>query len=264
MITAGSLFTGAGGQDLGFERAGIRSRWMCEKDERARFLLRTKWPGVPIYHDVRQIIGSQIPPVDVIHGGDPCPRHSRANQNQSRSPDLSGYFLAVVAGCRPRWVVRENVLAPTVDDFATALEAIGYGVVVIGIDAAEITGQSRPREFVVGRRETDRRRVREYFQDAEESPLVHQAALQPRQVAPCLCTNPRRLSHGELLVWEHSGNGLRSLDSQERERLAGLPTDWTAGFSREARGMFTGNAVVPQKATWIADRIVLAERNALG
>ncbi len=259
MMRAGSLFTGCGGMDLGFHWAGIDTAWMCERDPRPRQLLRMKFPDKPIYHDIRGLIGCETEPVDVIHGGDPCPRHSRARQVETSTPDLSGYFLAVVAERRPRWVVRENVLAPTVDDFAIALEHLGYGTVVIGIDGAEITGQSRPREFVVGRYQTGRDRVREFFQDAEDTAIVYQAALQRRQVSPCLCTNPRRLSYGELLVWEPEG-WLRVLDCEEREQLAGLPTRWTEGFYRESRARFTGNSVIPHKAKWIAERIVAAEQ----
>ena len=255
-LKAGSVFTGCGGMDLGFSRCGIETVWMCERDRQARQLLRMKYPNTPIYHDVRHLIeDDDLPPVDLIHGGDPCPRHSRARQTAtSTSPDLSGYFLALVGRHRPRWVVRENVLASTVGHFAIALEALGYGVVVIGIDGAEITGQSRPREFVVGLREAGGDRVRELFQDAVDGRVLYQAPLQRREVSPCLCTNPRRLSYGEMFIWD-SGR-LRVLDCEERERLAGLPSRWTEGFSREARARFTGNAVIPAMAQWIGRRIV--------
>ena len=254
-MKAGSLFTGCGGMDLGFQRAGIETAWMCERDRFARQLLRMKFPNTTVYHDVRAIIEHEnLPPVDLLFGGDPCPNHSRARQSgTSTSPDLSGYFLALVGVRRPRWVVRENVLAPTVDDFAKGLEALGYGVVVIGIDGAEITGQSRPREFVVGLHQTGRDRVRELFQDAEDGAVLHNSPLQMRQVSPCLTTNPRRLAYGEMFIWD-SGR-LRVLDCDERGRLAGLPPGWTDGFSREVRARFAGNAVIPAMAEWIGKRI---------
>lgn len=259
-MKAGSLFTGCGGMDLGFHRAGIETAWMCERDGPARRLLKDKFPGVPIYHDIRSIIDwADLPPVDLIHGGDPCPRHSRARQTAiSTSPDLSGYFLALVGRCRPRWLVRENVLSPTVDDFAAALEGLQYGVVVIGIDGAEITGQSRPREFVIGLREATRDRVRGLFQNAKDGAILHNSPLQRRQVSSCLTTNPRRLSYGETFVWD-SGR-LRVLDSEERGRLAGLPAGWTEGFCREHRAKFAGNAVIPGMAAWIGEQIMEAEK----
>lgn len=240
--------------DLGFESAGIHSRWLCERDRRARSLLRMKWPELPIYNDIRHMIGAEIEPVDLIHGGDPCPRHSRARQVESDSPDLSGYFLALVGQCRPRWVVRENVLAPTVDHFAVALEHLGYGVAVIGLDGGEITGQSRPREFVVGHREATGESVRRLFPEARDGCIPYQQNTLARQVSGCLDTRAAdRLSWGQNYIFENGR--LRVYDSDEREQLAGLPVGWTEGFSRAARSHFTGNTVIPAMAAYIGNGI---------
>lgn len=248
--------------DLGFQWAGIPTVWMCERDRRARTFLRMRFPDARIYHDVRAVIEDEPQAVDVIHGGDPCPRHSRARQVDSDAADLSGYFLAVVARCGPAWVVRENVLAPSVDEFATALEALGYGTVIIRIDGAEITGQSRPREFVVGRREAARRSVRDIFSDAIDFARVGKKTLLARQVSGCLDTRAAdRLSWYQGYIFDRGR--IRVFDCEERERLAGLPAGWTAGFSRAARAQFTGNAVIPWKTKWIAERIVAAETESV-
>jgi DNA (cytosine-5)-methyltransferase 1 len=54
-ITFGSLFSGIGGFDLGFERAGMRCAWQCEIDAAARGVLARRFPGVPIMEDVRDV-----------------------------------------------------------------------------------------------------------------------------------------------------------------------------------------------------------------
>lgn len=54
-MNVGSLFTGVGGFDLGFERAGMRVVWRCEANPWRRRVLRRHWPGVPCYDDVRDV-----------------------------------------------------------------------------------------------------------------------------------------------------------------------------------------------------------------
>lgn len=135
--TVGSLFTGIGGFDLGFERAGFTVRWQVEIDAFCRDRLAQHWPHVERFSDV-QICGTHnLAPVDVICGGFPC---------QDISP--AGTRLGVVAGPRSRlWleylrIIRE--LRPTfagVENSAALLHpGRGMGVVLgqlasIGYDA---------------------------------------------------------------------------------------------------------------------------------
>jgi hypothetical protein len=55
-LTVGSLFSGIGGFDLGFERAGMRTVWFCEQDPFCQRVLGKHWPGVPVYPDVRALV----------------------------------------------------------------------------------------------------------------------------------------------------------------------------------------------------------------
>lgn len=54
-MRTGSLFSGVGGMDIGLERAGFQHAFFCEVDEWRRGILGHHWPGVPIYHDVRDV-----------------------------------------------------------------------------------------------------------------------------------------------------------------------------------------------------------------
>ena len=47
ILTFGSTFSGIGGFDLGFERAGMACRWQVEIDPKARAILKRHWPNVP-------------------------------------------------------------------------------------------------------------------------------------------------------------------------------------------------------------------------
>jgi hypothetical protein len=55
-LTVGSLFSGIGGFDLGFERAGMRTVWFCEQDPFCQRVLAKHWPGVPVHDDVRALV----------------------------------------------------------------------------------------------------------------------------------------------------------------------------------------------------------------
>ncbi len=257
MITVGSLFAGIGGLELGLERTGgFQTKWQVESNVQCCELLR-KHGYNPTCADIRETWQS-LPPVDLVCGGDPCPKHSRAKSNgKSKHPDLSGYFLAVVGRLRPRWVVRENVPSPTVDWFATALEAIGYGTVTIRINAAKITGQSRQRDFVVGCYQATKESKRGMFLECEDGPGTYTTRLGTRQVTPALTTHRTRYDSRDCYVWSPA-DGLRILDSEEREALAGFPVGWTAGFSPATRARMCGNAVVPRVAQYIGEQILKA------
>lgn len=110
-MRVGSLFSGIGGIDLGFERAGFEVAWQCEIDPHARRVLERHWPGVHIYGDVREV-GSGADAVDVLVGGFPCQDVSVAGRRAGLAGERSGLwfeFHRVLRELRPGWVVIENV-----------------------------------------------------------------------------------------------------------------------------------------------------------
>jgi DNA (cytosine-5)-methyltransferase 1 len=262
VLTVGGLFTGIGGLELGFQRAGFNVRWSCERDAACRAVLQRHF-DIPVYPDVRAL-PDVVPPVDVLIGGDPCPSRSRARGHRPTvHPDLSGWFLAVAGRLRPRWVVRENVPAPDVVDFALGLEALGYGVVAFALDARDFTAQSRRREFLVGCPPAERAGFAGVVSDASDGRgFAASSSEEEAPVAACLTAHPARMAAEDSYVFE-PGRGLRLLDSVEAEALQGFPRDWTAGFSRSRRRRMVGNAVNVRVAEWIAWRIIEWEHAAM-
>lgn len=63
-LTFGSLFSGIGGFDLGFEQAGMVCKWQVEIDDKARDILDKHWPGVAKFGDVRNVGNHNLEPVD--------------------------------------------------------------------------------------------------------------------------------------------------------------------------------------------------------
>ena len=68
----GSLFTGVGGFDLGFEHAGFECVWQVERDSHCLEVLAEHYPNVERYTDVRTVGKHNLKPVDLICGGFPC------------------------------------------------------------------------------------------------------------------------------------------------------------------------------------------------
>lgn len=261
MLTFGSLFTGVGGFDLGFERAGMTCKWQCEINNQCIHVLKKHWPKIKRFKDVKE--NNPYSPVVVICGGDPCPIRSRARSNgKSRHPDLSGYFLAVVGRCRPRWVVRENVLAPDDKDFSTALELLGYGTVNVRYNSYAFTGQNRTRDFIVGCSEKTRfsRLIQLYQRKMHKR--VDQEKYNPEESYPCLTTHACRYDARDGYIYEAFSGGLRVADKIERSRLAGFPDHWFEGMSKTAIARMTGNAVVVPVAEDIGKVISSIEQHS--
>jgi DNA (cytosine-5)-methyltransferase 1 len=267
-MKTGSLFSGIGGFDLGFHQAGFELSWYVENNNDAKTIMGQRWPRATGYGDIRDFLANieAVSSVECIHGGDPCPIHSRARSSHSTSsPDLAGYFLAVVGQLRPKWVVRENVRSSTVNEFAFGLELLGYGSVVIEVDAADFTRQSRKRAFVVGRYQTPRESLRRLLPGLASGPLPAREALGTRQVASCLTTHRTRYDSRDNYIFEYDPRGdeqrwrFRIPDAEEREALAGFGRHWTAGLHEAARARLLGNSVVPAIARWLASGIASYE-----
>lgn len=160
-MKVGSLFTGIGGFDLGFERAGFEIEWQCEIDAHARAVLEQHWPTVLRMEDVRWVNGKQIEPVDVLVGGFPCQDVSVAGRRAGLAGERSGLwfeFHRILGELRPPLVLIENVPGLLSSnrgaDFAVILQGLvelGYRVCWRILDAQFFgVAQRRRRVFIIG------------------------------------------------------------------------------------------------------------------
>lgn len=112
--TLGSLFSGVGGLDCGFERAGFEVKWQVENEPYCVKVLAKHWPDVKRYGDIREVTGEELEWVDCICGGFPCQDISNAGKRAGITGARSGLwseFARIVRVVRPRFVVVENVAA---------------------------------------------------------------------------------------------------------------------------------------------------------
>lgn len=229
-------------------------KWQVEKWQKCWEILEREWPNAKRYKDVTQ--NNDYETVGLICGGDPCQGKSNARSIWgSKVPDFSGHFLAVVGRKWPRWVVRENVLTPDHKEFAAALEVLGYGAIIVRIDAATFTGQSRKRDFVIGCYQETGESLYNFLSNCESGEGNRSERLGTREVVPALTTHRTRYDTRDCYIWEPKQKVLRILDADEREAFAGFPKGWTAGLSEATRARMYGECVVPQVAQVIGEMI---------
>ena len=106
-----SLFSGIGGFDLGFERAGMNVVGMCEIDKHAQKILTRHFPNATLHTDVKDVHYA-TGTIDVVCGGFPCQDLSVAGKRLGLAGNRSGLwfeFARIIDEAKPAWVVIENV-----------------------------------------------------------------------------------------------------------------------------------------------------------
>jgi len=112
-----SLFSGAGGMDLGADRAGWECVAQVEKDKNCQAVLTHHWPDVPKWGDIADVDGTELPSADAVIFGSPCQDLSVAGRRAGIHGEASSLFFQAIrviremqdAGNTPTWVVWENV-----------------------------------------------------------------------------------------------------------------------------------------------------------
>lgn len=162
--TGVSLFTGAGGMDIGFEKAGVTIVFANELVKEAAETYRVNRPGCTIVNDdIYNVLDSlgEYSGVDFVFGGPPCQGFSVAGKmdpDDDRSK-LIFTFLDVVERVQPRAFIMENVKAlgvlekwdPVRKKYLKRAEDLGYLCLPFILNATEYgVPQKRERVFFIG------------------------------------------------------------------------------------------------------------------
>jgi len=158
------LFSGAGGMDLGFRRAGVEVVWANDFNEKACETYRTNFGDEIRCGSITDFKYEDLPDCDLVFGGPPCQGFSVAGKMDPNDPrsKLVFEFQKVVQAKRPRWFVMENVaalgrLAKFADVRARLLagyQRMGYVVRYEVLDSQYFgTPQRRERLIMIGTRE---------------------------------------------------------------------------------------------------------------
>ena len=159
-MTHGSLFSGIGGIDLGFEMAGIKTSWTCEIDDWCHTLLKERFPDAKHYRDIMEINKKSLQRVDIISGGFPCQDISTAGKGAGLDGKRSGLWFEmyrIIRELRPKWILIENVANLTNKGGVRVLQDLaeaGYDAEWQVISARDVGARHlRKRLWIIGYRQ---------------------------------------------------------------------------------------------------------------
>ena len=156
-----SLFSGAGGLDLGFTRAGFNIVAANEYDN-SIWETYEKNHAAPLFKgDIREISSDEFPDCDGIIGGPPCQSWSEAGSLRGIDDPRGQLFfeyIRLIKDKKPKFFLAENVSGmlakrhtEAVKNIVTLFEDAGYDVYISLLNACDYAiPQDRKRVFYVG------------------------------------------------------------------------------------------------------------------
>jgi DNA (cytosine-5)-methyltransferase 1 len=267
--TLASFFSGIGGFDLGFERAGFDVLFQCEIDSFCHSILERHWPNVQRFKDIKSVKPADVPAADVWAGGFPCQDVSVARMGpraglKGKRSGLFFEFARLLEQHRPRVFVIENVPGLLSShggrDFEVVirtLASLGYGVGWRLLNSRYFgVPQSRQRVYIVGcyrdgrgageillESECGAGNVEAGGQDGEKSVSPFKKSFGDHVRGPivaglayCLyaCSARHTGTDWSRNYVSYPQGKVRRLIPVECERLQGFPVGWTVSVSGQA------------------------------
>jgi DNA (cytosine-5)-methyltransferase 1 len=159
-----SLFSGCGGLDLGFIKAGFEVVWANDFFKEAVETYKLNIGEHIVYGDITKINSSEIPnDFDILLGGFPCQGFSVANVKRSMEDERNFLYkelLRLIKDKQPKFFVGENVkgllsmqqgkvIKMIIEDF----KSLGYNVEYRLLKASDYgVPQNRERVVIIGNR----------------------------------------------------------------------------------------------------------------
>lgn len=162
-----SLFSGAGGMDLGFINKGFNVLWANDFDKDAVRTYKNNISDHIILGDITEIDHNDIPgkegEVDVVIGGFPCQGFSVANTRRTMNDKRNFLYLEllrIIKEKQPKFFVAENVKGllsmqkgQVIDLIIRDFTELGYRVDYKLLNAADYgVPQARERVIIIGNR----------------------------------------------------------------------------------------------------------------
>jgi DNA-cytosine methyltransferase len=235
-----SLFSGAGGLDLGLERAGMEVVALCEIDSKAKMVLRKHWPDTYIYDDVREVtrerlISDNIVRPDIVAGGSPCQDLSVAGRRKGLDGSRSGLFWEQ---CRIADEIGADILWENVPGALSSNDGADFAAVLWGITGALV--ELPPKQkwaksgVLVGPKRTAIWRVA----DAQRFGVPQRR----RRIYVIGCSGTMARGLAPLLLECEGGQGNHSSGRETRTRSSGTASDGSGDSGSHRAGRPGGDA----------------------
>ena len=181
-----SLFTGAGGLDLGFEKAGFEVIWANEYDKSIWSTFEVNFPHTELdRRNVVDVQSNEIPESDGIIGGPPCQSWSEAGAGRGIADSRGKLFhdyIRLLKDKQPKFFFAENVSgilhpkhAEAFSNILYELENAGYEVSHKLLNANDYdVPQDRLRVVIIGYRK-DLRKKFEFPEPQKYKPVLKDA-----------------------------------------------------------------------------------------
>ncbi|MBP5421573.1 MAG: DNA cytosine methyltransferase [Paludibacteraceae bacterium] len=182
-----SLFSGAGGLDLGFHKAGFITVTANEYDKKICPTFRENFPDVELLDgDIRDIPSSIFPDnIDGIIGGPPCQSWSEAGSLkgiEDARGQLFYEYIRILRDKKPLFFVAENVSgmlaqrhSDAVKNFLKLFDEAGYDVNLKLLNANDFdVAEDRERVFYIGFRKDLDIHDFEYPKPLEHKPTLRE------------------------------------------------------------------------------------------
>ena len=158
-----SLFSGCGGLDLGFEKAGFEISVANEFDPTIYETFKANHPSTKLIEgDIRKISEDEFPQsIDGIIGGPPCQSWSEAGSLrgiEDQRGQLFYDYIRILKRTQPKFFLAENVSGMLANRHSSAVQNIldlfgecGYNVTLNMVNAKDYgVAQERKRVFYIG------------------------------------------------------------------------------------------------------------------
>ncbi len=158
-----SLFSGAGGLDLGLIQAGNQVIWANDIDKNAVETYKLNIGDHILLEDIKNVDIDTIPDGDVVVGGFPCQGFSQANRFRMLDDErnaLYKFFYRVIKQKQPKFFLAENVKGiltlgkgEAIKQIIADFEKAGYRTELHLVNMANYgVPETRQRVIIVGQR----------------------------------------------------------------------------------------------------------------
>lgn len=285
MKTCVGLFAGIGGMELGMHAGGFLPELLCDILPEAQAVLRERFPGVGIHHDVKTI--RSIPSdTSLLCAGFPCQDLSSSGHKRGIAglrSSLVGEVFRLLSQKRCEWILLENVRfmlhlggGEAMKHITEALEELGYRWAYRVMNSQNFgVPQRRERVYILASKKHNPAGV--LFREPVDAPPAidkptdisapvgfywtegtYSTGLAGDALPPLKGGSTIGIPSAPAILFPSGLVG--TPDLRDAERMQGFSENWTSAAEQVVKTSFrwklVGNAVTVNVCQWIAEGLL--------